>query len=85
MILLYEGTEDQFWDKLREVIREEIQANDSKKVSPLSKKEAYTRLGINSRTLDKVLIEMNLTTIYPTDINRILLKYPKYIKKAMME
>lgn len=82
MIILYEGTEEQFWNKLREVIREEIQVNDSKKVSPLTYTEACSQLGITNKTLMKVRTEMNLTDIYPSDINRILLKYPKYIKKA---
>ena len=82
MIIIYEGTEQDFWVRIKENIREVLNENDSKKVSPISKIEACKRLGITYKTLMKVKDEMNLTDIYPSDINRILLKYPKYISKS---
>ena len=82
MIILYEGTEQEFWAKFREEVQNVIDANDSKKVSPLSKVEACSQLGISFPTLQRVCKEMNLSDIYPSDINRIFLKYPKYIKRA---
>ncbi|MFY9154099.1 MAG: hypothetical protein WAO52_18915 [Prolixibacteraceae bacterium] len=82
MIIIYEGSEQDFWTKLGEVVEKVINANETRKVSPLSKVEACQRLGIAYKTLMKVMQEMNLTDIYPSDINRILLKYPKYINKS---
>ncbi|GEM_PF-2060285 len=74
---------EDFRSMLRESIREEITANDSKKVAPMSKTEACRQLGITNKTLSKILKEMNLTDVFPSDINRILFKYPKYIRKAI--
>lgn len=74
---------EDFRGMLRETIREEITANDSKKVAPMSKTEACRQLGITNKTLSKILKEMNLTDVFPSDINRILFKYPKYIRKAI--
>jgi histidinol-phosphate/aromatic aminotransferase/cobyric acid decarboxylase-like protein len=48
----------------------------------MTKTEACRRIGITNKTLQKILSEMNLKEVYPSDINRILLKYPKFIKKA---
>lgn len=73
---------EDFQSMLRESIREEITANDSKKVAPMSKTEACRQLGITNKTLSKILKEMNLSEVFPSDINRILFKYPKYIRKA---
>ena len=74
---------EDFRSMLRESIREEITANDSKKVAPMSKTEACRQLGITNKTLSKILKEMNLADVFPSDINRILFKYPKYIRKAI--
>lgn len=82
MVVVYEGTEQDFWTKIGEVVEKVINANESRKVSPLSKVEACNQLGISFPTLQRVCKEMNLTDIYPSDINRILLKYPKYINKS---
>lgn len=82
MIIIFEGTPEEYWQKFAEVVDERIQANDSRKVSPLSKVEACSQLGISFPTLQRVCKEMNLTDIYPSDINRILLNYPKYINKS---
>lgn len=82
MVVVYEGTEQDFWTKIGEVVEKVINANESRKVSPLSKVEACNQLGISFPTLQRVCKEMNLTDIYPSDINRILLKYPKYITKS---
>jgi len=82
MVVIFEGTPEEYWKKIAEVVDQRIQANDSKKVRPLSKTEAGEQLGISYNTLVKIMAEMNLTDIYPSDINRILLRYPKYIKKA---
>jgi len=82
--IILEGlTLEDFRSILRESIREEITANDSKKVAPMSKTEACRQLGITNKTLSKILKEMNLTDVFPSDINRILFKYPKYIRKAI--
>lgn len=82
MIVVFEGTEQDFWTKIGEVVEKVINANESRKVSPLSKVEACNQLGISFPTLQRVCKEMNLTDIYPSDISRILLKYPKYINKS---
>ena len=82
MIVVFEGTEQDFWTKIGEVVEKVINSNESRKVSPLSKVEACNQLGITYNTLMKRMSEMNLTDIYPSDINRILLKYPKYITKS---
>ena len=75
---------EDFQSLLRASFRAEITANESKLKSPLTKTEACRRLGITSKTLQKVLGEMNIIDVYSTDINRILHKYPKYIKKAVI-
>lgn len=81
--IILEGiTLDDFKSLLQESFRAEISANESKKVAPMTKTEACRRIGITNKTLQKILSEMNLKDVYPSDINRILLKYPKFIKKA---
>lgn len=72
-------------DELLDRIEERFVARESKKVSPLTMVEACRTLGISFPTLQKVKAEMNLTDIYQSDINRILLRYPKYLKKAKIE
>jgi hypothetical protein len=81
--IILEGiTLEDFQSLLRESVRAEISANESKKIAPMTKSEACRRIGITNKTLQKILSEMNLKDVYPSDINRILLKYPKFIKKA---
>ena len=81
--IILEGiTLDDFKSLLQESFRAEISAIESKKVAPMTKTEACRRIGITNKTLQKILSEMNLKDVYPSDINRILLKYPKFIKKA---
>jgi glycine cleavage system pyridoxal-binding protein P len=81
--IILEGiTLDDFKSLLQESFRAEISANESKKVAPMTKTEACRRIGITNKTLQKILGEMNMKDVYPSDINRILLKYPKFIKKA---
>ena len=81
--IILEGiTLDDFKSLLQESFRAEISANESKKVAPMTKTEACRRIGITNKTLQKILSEMNMKDVYPSDINRILLKYPKFIKKA---
>lgn len=83
MMVVYEGTPDEYRQMLKEVMKEVIQENESKRVSPLTYTEACNQLGITNKTLMKVRKEMNITdNIYQSDILRILAKYPKYIKKA---
>ena len=72
-------------DELLDRIEERFVAREFKKVSPLTYNEACNQLGITNKTLMKVRTEMNLTDIYQSDINRILIRYPKYIKKAKIE
>lgn len=74
----------EFQNMIRESVREEIEAIDSKKVAPISKTEACRQLGITNKTLGKILKEMNMKEVYYSDINRILLKYPKYIRKSLV-
>ena len=74
----------EFQNMIRESVREEIESIDSKKVAPLSKTEACRQLGITNKTLGKILKEMNMKEIFYSDINRILFKYPKYIRKALV-
>jgi aspartyl-tRNA synthetase len=82
MVIVYEGTPDEYRQMLKDVMKEVIQENESKRVSPLTYTEACNQLGITNKTLMRVRTEMNLTDIYQSDILRILVKYPKYIKKA---
>ena len=72
-------------DELLDRIEERQIARDNKRESPLSKNDIGERLGLTYKTVMKIMGEMNLTEVYPSDINRILLKYPKYIKKANRE
>ena len=82
--IILEGlTLEDFRIILRETVREEIAANDNKKVAPMTKSEACRQLGITNKTLQKILAEMNIAEVFPSDINRILFKYPKYIRKAI--
>jgi hypothetical protein len=81
-IILEGFTMVDFLDRIRKVVREEITSVDNMKVAPLSKTEACRQLGITNKTLQKVLNEMNLKKVFPSDITRILFKYPKYIRKA---
>lgn len=81
--IILEGiTFDEFREKLREDIRAEIKANDKRKIAPLTKQEACRRLGITDKTLGKVLLEMHIDPILPDDIDRILFRYPQYIRKS---
>jgi len=81
--IILEGVSlEDFNDSLRKIVREEITANDNKKVAPMSKTEACRQLGITDKTLRKVMEDMNLKEVFPADITRILFKYPKYIRKA---
>ena len=73
---------EEFRAALREDIRAEIKANDSRKIAPLTKQEACRRLGITDKTLGKVLAKMNIDPILPDDIDRILFKFPQYIRKS---
>lgn len=69
-------------DELLDRIEERLIAREAKKVSPLSKTQACEQLGITYKTLIKIMEGMKLEKIFPSDIDRILLKHPKYIKKA---
>lgn len=81
--IILEGiTLDDFKSLLQESFRAEISASENKKIAPMTKTEACRRIGITNKTLHKILCEMNLKEVYSSDINRILLKYPKFIKKA---
>jgi hypothetical protein len=81
-VIFVNGTREEFWSTMKEIVKEVISESEAKRVAPLSKAEACNRLGITYKTLMKVMQEMNLTDIYPSDISRILLKYPKYITKS---
>lgn len=83
MIIVFDGTPEEYKAMLKETIKEVIQENDSKKVTPLTKVQACEQLGISFNTLSKILKEMKLDNIFPSDIDRILFKYPKYIKKSI--
>lgn len=78
IIILQGITIDELLDRIeqRQIVRE------NKRESPMSKNEIGERLGLTYKTVMKIMGEMNLTEVYPSDITRILLKYPKYIKKA---
>ena len=83
--IILEGiTLEDFQSLLRESFRAEISANESKNNAPITKTEACRRLGITSKTLQKILSEMKISDVYSADINRILNKYPKFIKKAVL-
>ena len=82
MITIQGMTVQEFQILIHDTVKSVISEYEQKKIAPLSKAEAYRQLGINPRTLDKVMDEMGLKDIYPSDINRILVRYPKYIKKA---
>ncbi len=81
-IIIQGITLDDFLNKIKETVRAEIAVNEEKRVTVLSKSEAGRQLGINYRTLQKVMDEMKLTELYPSDLDRILAKYPKYVRKA---
>lgn len=83
MVVVFDGTPEEYKAMLKGLMKEVIQENDSKKVAPLTKVEACEQLGISFNTLTKILREMKIDTIFPADIDRILLKYPKYIKKSI--
>jgi hypothetical protein len=80
MIVVFDGTPEEYRTLLKETVREVL--NESKRVSPLSITEVCEQLGITYKTVKKVMSEMKLKEVYPSDINRILVQYPKYIKKA---
>ena len=82
MIVVFEGTQEEYWQKMADVVDQRIQANESKKVAPLSMVEACSQIGVSFPTMQKIKSEMGMTDIYPSDLNRILLKFPKYIKKS---
>lgn len=81
-VIFVNGTKEEFWSKMKEIVKEVIDESEAKRVAPLSKAEACRRLGISFPTLQRICKEMNLTEIYPSDISRILLKYPKYINNS---
>ena len=85
IIILQGITLEQFREELKAIVRAEIAQNEGRKASPMTYQEACRQLGITNKTLMKVRTEMNLTEIYPSDINLILLKYPKYNKKAIRD
>ena len=80
-VIFINGTREDFWSQMKEIVKEVISETEAKKVAPLTKVEACNQLGISFPTLQRICKEMNLTDIYQSDISRILLKYPKYITK----
>ena len=82
MIVVFEGTQEEYWNKMAEIVDQRIQAASAKKVAPMKYIEVCEELGITDKTLKKIRQEMKLDVIFPADLDRILLKYPKYIKKA---
>jgi len=85
MIVVFEGTPEEYRTMLKEVMQEVVDENNARKVAPLSMTDVGEQLGITYKTVRKVMAEMKLTEVYQSDINRILVKYPKYIKKANRE
>ena len=83
MVVVFEGSPEEYKAMLKGLMKEVIEENNSKKVSPLTKVEACEQLGITYNTLVSIMAEMKLDVIFPADIDRILLKYPKYIKKSV--
>jgi len=81
-VVFIDGTRAEFTSLLKETIKEVIQENDSKKAAPMMLKDVCDQLGITYTTLNKIRKEMHLENIYRSDIDRILLKYTKFIKKA---
>lgn len=81
MIIIYEGTEQDFWSKLREEVRNEITKAESKRLVPIEKKEACRLLGISYPSLKDRMIKENMEIIYASDIERLNLKYPKYSRR----
>lgn len=82
-VIFANGTREDFTSLLRQTIKEVIDESESKKVSPLTKVQACEQLGVSFNTLKKIMSEMRIENIFPSDIDRILLKYPKYIKKSI--
>jgi len=82
-VVFIDGTREEFVTLLEQTVKKVIQENDSKKVAPLKYKEVQELLGISDKTLMKIRQEMKIDTFFPADIDRILLKYPKYIKKSI--
>lgn len=80
MFVVYEGTEQEFWAKLRNEIRQEITRAESKRLVPIEKKEACRLLGITYPTLKNIMNKEGMNIIYASDIERLNLKYPKYNK-----
>lgn len=85
MIVVFEGTPEEYRAMLKEIMQEVVNENNARKVSPLSITEVGEQLGLTYKTVRKVMVEMKLTEVYQSDINRILVKYPKYIKKSKRE
>lgn len=83
MVVVFEGTPEEYKAMLKGLMKEVIEEQNSKKVSPLTKVKACDQLGISFNTLVKIMKKMKLDLIFPSDIDRILLKYPKYIKKSV--
>jgi hypothetical protein len=71
-----------FLTKMDELFDQAIKRNDKRKIAPITKQEACRRLGISDKTLGKVLIEMHIDPILPDDIDRILFRFPQYIRKS---
>ena len=78
MLIVYQGTEQDFWSRLREEVRNEITKAESKRLVPIEKKEACRLLGISYPTLKDRMTKEGIEVIYASDIERLNLKYPKF-------
>jgi hypothetical protein len=63
-VVFVNGTSEDFWSKMKEIIKEVIDETEARRVAPLSKVEACRQLGISFPTLQRVCSEMNITEIY---------------------
>lgn len=68
-ILLEGMTIELFLEKVREVVREEMKANEE--VYELTKVQACKKLNISFPTLKKRLERENITKIFNTDLHRL--------------
>ncbi len=69
MIILHDITPEDFWARMRKIVREEMAANPDK---PLSRKEVAERFGVSLPTVDNMVKRGEIVRVNPGK------GYPRY-------
>lgn len=71
----------EFWEGVENIVKKQLRQTEEERQRPLTKKEAANNLGIDYKTLVKLMKNENIEVVYTSDIERLKLKYPKYARR----